>query len=263
MEIFKDYTTSDVLFDIPYVDRELILYPVKVKDYKEFDKYLKFFLFSRKHYKLENDANLFEFIIAISLARLKEDTKDKEITNDELLMIILGEMGTAFSIICRENISYNKEDLIQGVVSFTNAQGNLKITRNNFEKLRQIILKQNVLKEPKIFANITEQRLGEKYMKALQKKGKGKNISDLGEMANLISCSTGKSYEQLYEQNVLQLYADFYRCASIESYKASIIFRSVSDTVKVTEYTEEVISGLYADPYANMWKDTASFGFLH
>lgn len=263
MEIFKDYTTSDVLFDIPYSDRMLVLYPIKVKDYKEFEKYIKFFLFSKKHYGLDNNDNLYEFIIAMNLAKLKSDNKNKDITNDELLIMTLGDMGRAFSLICRETISYNEEEFKNGDISFANNTGSISISRNNFEKIRQIILKQNVIKEPKIFANATEQRLGEKYMLALRKKSNGKTISELGEMANLISCSTGKTYEQLYEQNILQLYADFYRCASIESYKANVLFRTVSDTVKVNEYTEEIISNLYSDPYKDMWKDTASFGFLH
>lgn len=265
MEICKGYTTSDVLFDIPYEGMNMKLYSVLVKEYKEFEKYIKYFIFSKKHYKLDNNTNLFEFILAVGVSTYEESYKKKkvEITRDELLDMVIKEFENAFSIICRDKIVCNEEALNEGEIAFTNEDNSIRIGRNNFEMLRQIILKQNALKEPKIFENVTEERLAEKYMKALERKRNGDTISELGEMANLVSCDTGKSYEDLYNQNIMQLYADYFRCISIQAYKTTTLFATVSDKVTPQEYNEEIISKLFADPLAGMWKDKSSFGFLN
>lgn len=264
MEIFNDYTSSEVLFDIPYIGNKLTLYPIKVRDYKIFEQYTKLFLFSKKHYKLGNNDNLFEFVLAIYTASYLEDYSKKglEVTEEEALSVVLEDFEKIFTIICREKIYYDKEKLSNGSIVFVNKDKTIEVSRNNFEIARQIVLKQNALREPKIFENITESKLGEKYIKSLQKK-KGKTITELGEIANLISCVAGKSYDELYNQNVMQLYADYFRCASLESYKANILFMTVSDKVKPPQYAEEIISKLFSDPYDGMWLDKSSVGFLN
>lgn len=267
MEIFKDYNTSDVLFDIPFVDEnmKLKLYPVKVNKYKEFDTLTKYLLFSKKHYKLDNTQNLFEFIIAVGVNSYNTELTRKNIqkTSEELLFMVIRDFERLLSIICREPILYDGNQLFQkGEVIFANIDRSIIIGRGNYEMLRQIVLKQNALREPKIFENQIEERMAKKYMMALQKKNKGKSISELGEIANFVSCITGKSYEELYNQNVMQLYTDYYRCLSIEAYKSSTLFMTVSDKVKPNEFNEEVIPKLFADPYEGMWRDRNSFGFL-
>lgn len=267
MVIFKDYTTSDVLFDLPYEEKDrLRLFPIKVKDYKKFETLsILYLLFSKRHYELDNNANLFEYVIGVNLARHKIESTNKkqELTNEELLMLVIAELESLFSIICREDIFYDKDYLYtDGEIVFVNKDKTIRISKNNFEKIRQIVLKQNVIREPKIFENKLEENLGKKYMKALQNKNKGEVISELGDIANFVSCFTGKSYDVLYQQNIMQLQVDFCRCVSLDTYRTKTLFATVDSSTKINNLTEEVITRLFADPYANMWKDMSSFGFL-
>ena len=249
MVIFKDYNTSDVLFDEPYVeDGRLTLYPVKVKDFKILEKRIMYLLLSKRHYKLDNNVNLFEYVVGINLARVKQE-KEKR-SNDEvpmelILEEVVKEFEELFTVICREKIKLDYEKMLQtGEISFTNKDHTNMINRNNYEKIRQIVLKQNAIKEPTIFENKLEEQLAQKYMKAMQSKNKGKSISELGDIANFVSCYTGKSYEELYNQNIMQLQADYYRCISLNTHRTNTIFGTVSDKVKINGLNEEVISKL-------------------
>lgn len=262
MVIFKNYTTSNVLFDEPYEEvGRLKLYPVKVKDYNSFDNLLLYLLFSKKHYELNNNINLFEYVVAINIARYDKEKKEED--KEKLLYMVLKDLEELFSIVCRENIYHDKEELCNNnVVILRNKDNTIRITKGNYEKIRQIVLKQNGIKEPTIFENKIEEQLASKYMKAMQKKNKGNLISELGDMANFVSCYTGKSYEELYNQNVLQLQCDFCRCVSMENYKTSVLYSTVSDKAKVTMLTENIVPKLFEDPYKDMWKDMNSIGFL-
>lgn len=265
MEIFRGYTTSDVLFDIPYVEpNKLILYPLKVKDYGIVEDKLKYLLFSKKYLKLDNNINLFEFILGNNIASYMNEfeKKNKPKTQDEVTLMVLGELCELFSVICREDIVYDEDKLLtlQEIV-FRNKNNTININRKNFEKIRPIIIKQNAIREPFVFENKLEEQIAEKYMKAQQKKG-GNNITDFGEIANFVSCYTGKSYESLYNQNVLQLQTDYYRCVSLDTHKTNVIFATMSDKAKLDGLTEEVVSKLYGNPYDKMWKDFESFGFV-
>lgn len=267
MVIFKDYTTSDVLFDIPYTEEgRLSIYPVKVKDFKLFEKRVIYLLLSRKHYKIENDINLFEYVVGVNLARIKQEKEkrsDDEIPVEIILEEVIKELQELFTIICRENMRIDKDIMEnKGEIVFVNKDGTNIINKNNYEKIRQIILKQNAIKEPTIFENKLEEQLAQKYMKAMKNKDKGRTISELGDIANFVSCYTGKSYEDLYNQNIMQLQADYIRCISLNNHRTNTIFGTVTDKVKLNGLNEEVISKLFEDPYRDMWKDFDSIGFL-
>lgn len=256
MEIFKNYTTSNVLFDEPFEVPSIRLYPLKVKDYAKFEPYLNFFMFSKAHYGIADnyDIKLLDYAITVNIARLRDIRKNKNKSEAQLLVETLESFAQAFSILCREPIEYDREKLNQGVIVFTNADKTISIDAGAFEFIRPIILQQNAISEPKIFEDEIEATLAEKWMAAQAKRNKGA-ISGLGEMANLVSCCTGKTYEELYNQNLLQLHSDFYRCVNTENARATTLFRTVSDKVPAINFTNGVVGDLYRDPYAGMWKD--------
>lgn len=256
MELFRGYTTSDALFDEPFINGTIKIYPIKVREYKEFTQYVNYFLFSRQHYGIDNKINLFEYTLAVNISRKQKEAMDKkkQMNNTEGLMTIVDELSRAFTILCREEMKVDLSHLRDtGDVKFHNENNTICIHKGNFEMVRQIVLKQNFITEPKIFEDEIERKLAEKYLKAQSKNNKG--ISGLGEIANLVSCTTGKTYETLYNQNVMQLYADFYRCINTENFKTTSLFRTVDTKVNVVNYAQEVVSLLYKDAYEGMWKD--------
>lgn len=256
IDIYNGYTTDEVLLDEPYVDKNLKLYPIKVNQYKEFNKYLHYILYSKKHYGIKDSKIKFlDYVIALNVSNYKQQIEDK--SNMELIEMVLKDLSNIFTIICREDIFIDVERAEDEVV-FINKDKTIQISNKNFNKARVITLKQNAILEPKIFEDKMEEKLAKKWLKSKQIKNKS-SVSGVGEMANVISCVTGKYYSELYNQNVLQFYADYYRCTHIENYKATTLFRTVSNDITIIDFTNEIISDLYRDPYEGMWQDFDSF----
>lgn len=256
IDIYNGYTTNEVLLDEPYIDKDLKLYPIKINKYKEFNKYLHYILYSKKHYGIkDNKIKLLNYVIALNVSNYRQQIQDK--TDMELTEMVLKDLERLFSIICREDISIDLSQAENEVV-FTNQDKTIQINNKNFNKIRIIALKQNAILEPKIFEDKMEEKLAEKWLKSKQLRNKN-SVSGIGEMANVISCVTGKYYSELYNQNILQFYADYYRCTHIENYKATTLFRTVSNDITIIDFTNEVISDLYRDPYEGMWQDFDNF----
>lgn len=254
IDIYKDYTTNNVLMNEPYKDDNLILYPIKVKDYNKFLRYSNYLLYSKKHYGVKDrKIKLLDIVLGNFIAiYMQQDNIEENIA----LQKVVKELEELFTMVCMEKISLDMENGKD--IVFINESKTIYITPKNFDKLRIIVLKQNLLQEPKLFEDEMEKKLAEKWLKAKQSKNKNK-INGIGEMANLVSCATGKSYNELYNQNILQFYVDYDRCVNNENYKVTSMFRTVSDKIDIVDYTKEVISSLYADPYEGMWKDFDAF----
>lgn len=256
IDIYNGYTTNEVLLDEPYVDKYLKLYPIKVNQYKEFNKYLHYILYSKKHYSIKDSKIKFlDYVIALNVSNYKQQIEDK--SNMELIEMVLKDLSNIFTIACREDVFIDVKRVEDEVV-FINKDKTIQISNKNFNKARVIILKQNAILEPKIFDSEEDLYVHEKWMEAQKNKNK-KNIKGFGEMANLISCSTSKSYEMLQEENILQFYADYYRCINTISSKGTTTLKTAFSDIDIVNYTDEIISEIYKDPYEGMFKDFNSF----
>ena len=253
IDLYNGYTTDDVLRDIPFEGKSLILYPVKVYQEKQFNKLLQYILYSRKHYGIDSKIELLTYVIQANVYSLKTHNK---LSDDEAIGLVIKDLEELFSIICRQDIKFDIAE--DNKICFTNKEKTIQITNKNFNLLRIVVLKQNAIHEPKIFENDEEKFVAEKWKDAMSKKNEN-NINGIGEQENLISCLTSKSYEVLNNQNLLQLYADYYRCLNNINSNATIIFKTVSNEVKMINYTDEIISQIYRDPYEGMYIDFDSF----
>ena len=166
INIYKDYTTDDVLRDIPFKDKSLILYPIKVYKEKQFNRLLQYILYSRKHYGLDRKADLLSFVIQINSVNCLQ--LNNKLSNEEAIGLVIKDLEELFSIICREEIKFDTEK--DGNICFSNKENSIQITNKNFNILRQIVLKQNAIHEPKIFENEIEKELTEEWIKRKRNK---------------------------------------------------------------------------------------------
>ena len=255
IDLYNGYTTDDVLRDIPFEGKSLILYPVKVYQEKQFNRLLQYILYSRKHYGIDRKVELLSYVIQINGAYYLEI--NKKLSNDEAIGLVIKDLEELFTIICRQNIKFNIDE--DNKICFTNKEKTIQITNKNFNLLRIVVLKQNAIHEPKIFKNEIEKELTEEWLKRQEEKRKGNSIEGMGEKMNLITCSTSKTYESLENENILQFNCDYLRCCNNMNFIITSMFRTVSDKVSIINYTDEVLSHLYADPYKGMEQDLGSF----
>lgn len=250
--LYRDeYSTDEVLRDIPYRDSELILYPIKVKDYDIFMKYISYILYSKKHLKLDKNINLMEYVIAQHITQYSNSSNG--INHEVCLNVVVDDLENLFSLICRQSIKLDIDNIENNGVCFTNQDKTIHINKDNFNKLRRIVLKQNVINEPKIFSDKFEEKIAQRWLDAQNEKNKNA-LQGFGEMANFISCNTSKSYDMLENENVLQLKADYHRCINNLNSQYTTILKTAYETT-IVGFTDEVISEIYKDPYEGMWKD--------
>ena len=110
MILYKDYELSDALFDLPCKVGITNIYPTLLKDKKQFDKYCNYILLSKKHINMPDtlDSTL-KLIISYFVLVKKEENNNKK--NDSLIHLeVINELENLFSIVCRENITFEFND---------------------------------------------------------------------------------------------------------------------------------------------------------
>lgn len=255
MVIFNDYELTDALFDLPCIIENAKVFPTKVCEYKTFQKYIKYILCSKKHFNIKEDYenSLLKIIIYSHIRLLQEDpsTFNSDLVHQQ--NIIVKELEELFSMVCREEIKISDDDK---TYSFVDTSGKVIIDEDNFDMIREVLLKLNMMFEPKIYESEIEKKWEEKAMIA-----RSRNNSqdfDFADIITIVSCSTGKSYQEISEQNTIQLYSDFFRCTNTESSLRTTIFQSVDSDFKGVNFTKSIVGMLFRNPYDGIWTDKSS-----
>ena len=247
MIIYGDYELTDALFDRPCIVQNAKIYPTKISDYKVFSKYSHYILLSKEHLKIPSNYkdSLLKTIIVYFISVLNVNKEENLIPYFEK---VTSEMSILFSIVCRENISFSLDK--DGKFVFVNDKEETIIDEKNFDVIRQIILKVNVLFEPRIYDNEIEAKWEQKAMKARELKN-GK--FDFADMVTIVSCSTGKSYEEIFNENIIQLRSDFLRCVNNEMAHMTYVFKTVDGKFKGQNFSDSIVDNLFKNPYEGLW----------
>lgn len=251
MKVFNDYDTSDILRDKPYVLNGTKIYPVKLKDYDKFKQYAQYIIFSHEHLKLDYEESLLPCVIMNGML-FYNNGKQFDINSEygkELYIKVISEICDMFSIVCRDKMNYKPE-----IKGFSNENKTIVLLEEDFDDIRTIILKQNLIFEPKIYESEMQQKWAEKVKRSRSKS----NNSDLCEVINIVSCEKKISYEEIDEYNILQLYADYYRFINTKEAETIALFRTVasSDTkLPNVNFSDAIFKKLYTNPDDDLFVD--------
>lgn len=221
---------------------ELYLNPIRLKDYDEFAQ-SSFLLHISKNHFAEMDYPLL-LLIFMSADYLKL-TEEEVVTNFEKL----------FSLVTNKEVNFYYQES-------TNTGGFLVdqkffITPDNYDSIRKIIMNQNLMFEQKVYKNKKVQEWANKVWEAKQKK----NTISLEDIITTVSVYKGVTYNQIMDQTLYQLYADFYRIRKMKKYDSDIIFRSVSDNITIEDFAETI--DLLHNPYDDLFVDKSKLGKLN
>jgi hypothetical protein len=268
MKIYKNYDTSDILLDKPCIIEGVKLYPVKLKDFKEFEKYSKYICYSHEHLGITDyEISLLPCVIMSAMIGYKDGKQPNVLENEQdrqLYLYVVNEIAKMFSIVCREKMEYYPqlaEDGVNTEICFSNLGKTMIIRPVDFDDIRTILLKQNVMFEPKIYESEMQRKWAEKVKKARSKKSN----SEIGEVINLVSCEKGVPYHDLDEYNVLQLYADYFRLINTKEAEAVTLFRTVAtDGSKLPNihFSDAIINKLYKNPDDDLFIDSGDHALV-
>lgn len=236
----KDY--SKYIFGIPdYVQGVGYIYPVKLKDYYNFMEWQYFLNISKNHLEMNKDklnlkdgkeVRLLDFVLINFL-----NEEDRTTINN---------MEKLFSLVLKEDVFL---DINEKSYRFSIKDSDNFIDRNNYDEVRKTIMRQNLLFEPKVFENKMVQEWAEKIIKTKQKNGVKMTFED---MITTISCFKGLKYEDMLEQTIYAINADFNRIAKMKDYDTSVSFKCAgAEKVKIPHFAEELY--MFKNPYDDLF----------
>lgn len=226
------------LFQKPTEIKDLgLVYPVKLKDWEEFEGNVTPVLLSKNHLPTDEDFPLLD-----------------------RLVIGLGDPNVTISLVKIFNIVFRCEGFRfvydDSIFCFVNEHDQI-IHSHNYEELRTIILHQNILFEPKIYKSPALQKWAEKVLKA-----RGKNAPNitLEDKLSTVSVFTGKHYWDLEEYTMYQLNYDFNRICKFKNFDSQSVMLSNPygdfSKMKMEHFAENF--DMYENPYDGIFKEKSS-----
>ena len=204
------------------------IYPVRLIDYDKFIECSKFLYISKKNFNTTS-YSLYELLF---------------MTHDQLgmtMQTLIANMEKTFQIVTRRD------------VVFTHTTGfkvdGKTIIASNYEEIRRIIMIQNLMFEPKVYKNPLVQEWANKVITCKQKNGTKVTMED---MVTTVKSYQGLTYDQLQNETIYQLYADFYRVCMIMQFEQASLFATVSSEKMNIQYFAENID-LFKNPYDSLF----------
>lgn len=168
-------------------------------------------------------------------------------------------MCTVFNIVSRtDSFRFVIGDDTYG---FINAHNQI-VNSINYELIRDTILNQNILFEPKIYKNPAVAKWATKVLEA---RGKNAPKITLEDKISTVSVMSGKHYWDLAEYTIYQLNYDFNRILKIKDYESqSLVLGNPyvdMSKVKINHFAESI--NLYENPYDTAFKDKGKLNKLN
>ena len=224
---------NDYFGEPEYLDGVGYIYPVKIYDYNDFNKLASKYLVTSKETieamsKQKTDLSLLEIIwqriFTFEFASnedylylLDKETKDnieefKTISEEDKLS--LSEFIKLLTIILKCNIEFD-EDELEFRLDNESIKSN-KINKENFEKFRTIVMRQNLLFEPLFYEDFILQQMLESW-RAMQKNN-SESQSTLEGMLQVIALTKGKNPSELKDYTYYQVVAEYSRIQVLQQY---------------------------------------------
>lgn len=256
MSIYKDYDVEDILLNLPCIVDNINIYPIQITTWKKFQRYTPYLIMSKEHYKLTDEQPLLMCIIKsmIQVYNNKEYPQDENL-KIQLFNYVIQEICELFSIITRTKIICENNNELG--YCFVNYDEKILIHENNFDTIRQVILKQNMLFEPVIYESDFKRKWADSVARGRAKK-QGKGLS-LAEIISIVREGLKISYDEINKLNIFQLYVDFYRLDNTKTFDTITLLKTTYgmdwSQLPNVNYNDAIIDKLLRNPELDYFKD--------
>jgi hypothetical protein len=152
---------------------------------------------------------------------------------------VISNLTQLFSIVTKRNCTYSEPNL-----QFILEDGKI-IDSTNYEIVREIVMRQNLMFEQKIYS---DPRVQAAMIKAFEAKNKSNIRIEIEDIVTTVSVFSGKHYWELSEYTIYQLRADFNRISKLKKYDTDTLFKTVSTEKFNIEYFAEHVD-MFKSPY--------------
>jgi hypothetical protein len=204
------------------------IFPIKIKEYDEFDKCSSVLYYAKQHFQIEEDYPLLTLLISL---------RDEKLIKD---------LEKLFSLVTQREVFFISTENIYGFV----IDEEHMINADNYDEVRKVIMKQNLMFEQKVYKNKLTQQWAEEVLKARKKNSVEVGIED---MLTTIHVVSGVSYHSLMDYTIYQLQASFNRISKIKGYDTNIAFKCAgADQVNLDYFAEKI--DMFKNPYDDIFK---------
>ncbi len=212
-------------------DHPINIYPIKLKDYDKFQECSKLLYITKKHFE-ENPYPL--------LALVFMSYQQFEMTQE----MLIESLSNLFSLVTQMKVGFVSVENKEG---FLMDNGNI-ISAHNYDVVRELIMKQNLMFEQKIYKSKLMNQWAEKAIKAKQKNAPNISFEDI---ITTVSVGCSKHYSDLENYTIYQIYSDFYRFRKTVDYDSNIQFKCAGADLNLQDYAEDL--DLFHNPYDDLF----------
>lgn len=224
---------NSILGEPRIVENVGLIYPVKVRDWEEFEQYSAVFQFKKGHFtKEENDDTLLETIFK---------------QGDPMLIAVLIE---ALSIVLKIDKELISPYVNKGKIGFVlgGADSDNYIDQYNFDEVKQVILEQNLLIEPRVFKNKMFEEAANKWLEVQSRDGISVTLED---KLSTVAVWYAKRPSDFLDYSYYEFEAIFQRICQFQEFSSqSIMFANPHadfSNMKFIHFAESI--NLRKDPY--------------
>lgn len=210
----------------------ILIYPIKMKYYDEFSKYSSILYLSKNHF----DESIRD-VPLLDLLYLSHENIGFNIES------FINNFCKLFSLVTLKEVEFTEKD---SKTAFWVEDS--YIDQTNYEDIRKIIMKQNIIHEQKIYKTKLMNEWANKALKAKQKNSSNITLED---MVSTISVGCGKHYWDLENYTIYQIYSDFYRLRKTITYDTNVQFKCAGADLTLEDYAESL--DLYHNPYDDLF----------
>lgn len=225
-----------------YVTKVGNIYPINISDYDEFMELTNVILISYKQFSIMDD----EIKKLIDDGKIKLlDLILKILVPADEKKIIITKLEQVLSMVTKKTVKFDERMNI-----FSANEGEVIIDKNNFDEVRDSIMKQNVLFSPPIYKSKKVQEIANNVL--MRRASDGINIT-IESMLTTLAAMTGKNYIDLSKYTIYQVKSEFQRMLKIETYQTMMMFKCVGSE-STPEHFAEMID-MFIDPYSDIFKE--------
>ena len=230
------------------------IYPIKLINHDEFQECSKLLYISKSHFQ-EQDIPLLGLIFVY---------KEYLGINEEDLILSFEKL---FSLVLRKTveIKYDNDmfwfEFKDKVLDENGKIKSLKRQINfyNYDSIREIVMKQNLIFEQKIYKDPLVQEWANKVLESRSKNSPKITIEDF---ITTVKNFDGLTYDQIMEQSIYQLYADFYRIGKMKEFEKSCLFATVStEPISIQHFAQNI--DIWKSPYDDLFVDSSKLDKLN
>lgn len=229
---------NDVLGQPKEVENLGKVYPVTLDKYEDFMTHAQILQYTKKHFHADlQEFTLFELAVSQLISAGALDSF-------KYMLFLVTDKEWHFYNAQNEQYMFISDDSV--------------LNNKNFDEFRDVVMKQNLMYEDRVFKSPMLKRWADKVLDARSKNGADVTLEDI---VGVVHIFTGVPYHEIAQYTLYQLKYTFQRVIKLEAHRASVTLLPHREDGKVEPFVDKV--ELYKHPYDDVFVEKSKLDGLN